>query len=644
MAEFTDPDLQKLQAAIAKRRAAKAAREAKIRQHDDLVPETQYEQSHEDDDIDRILAKVDIVSAYNQWCGKMRPTSRPGQVESIMVSCPIPGHKDENPSAWLNSEKGTWFCARCDTGGDSFTLAAIRHGMNLDDYNKGANFHELRKLMARDLGYVITKPPGATSEIVYKPEPVVQPTPPELSVVPSPEPEPTAPAPAIVTAELDTPEVPDITPVLPDDDDFILTPGIDWRKLVPKDTFLYEYLRACSGDTAPEEFHFWNGMMALGLSVGRDAFMVDQPPVLGNLFVCLIGQSGTGKSKSLFPLKALLEAALPYDPASSTSRGTNFISAPGSGESLVHAFSKPVRDDPGAPKRITDWAPVRGMVEFPELSALTSRANRQGSVLKPHMMELYDGSPVVSTRSMTHGETRAYNPFACTVTTTQPDALKGLLRASDADSGFLNRWIFAPGIEKPQVTINRYTYDLSEAIKTLKTINVWTAMGKKPIEMSAKAEERLHQHNVDIIWPMKRDDKSDMLNRFDLLNKKLALLFTINNLETEVTVETIERVISMHNYLVDAYAIPAAKVGLGGEFNEIYHSFVKVAKERTVRTGQGPTRTDLMRYSNARRKGWNIDMIGRVIDLMAKNGEIEVISKDSGRGRPSIRYVYIGGE
>lgn len=102
--------------------------------------------------LDAAIEQVDIVEAYRRWIPKAPPSAPAGQTESIMVSCPRPEHPDRNPSAWLNTEKGLYYCAACGTGGDVYDLAAIGHGM--ENYKRNPHtFHRLREAIGSDLGW-----------------------------------------------------------------------------------------------------------------------------------------------------------------------------------------------------------------------------------------------------------------------------------------------------------------------------------------------------------------------------------------------------------------------------------------------------------------------------------------------------------
>ncbi len=98
--------------------------------------------------IDGFLTGVDILDAYGRWCGKMEPEPG-GKREGIKISCPNPAHPDNDPSAWINLDKGTYCCGGCQEGGDKYTIAGYHF-----DLDTKTQFPELKLAMAKDCGYI----------------------------------------------------------------------------------------------------------------------------------------------------------------------------------------------------------------------------------------------------------------------------------------------------------------------------------------------------------------------------------------------------------------------------------------------------------------------------------------------------------
>lgn len=631
-------ELDPLRQIIAEQQAKEKARAAEktAEQHTNetfdpaLVPDVPYERSEADLEIDSVLNRIDIITAYNKWCGKSRPKVLPGQVESIMVRCPIPAHTDEDPSCWINTDKQVWNCGACGEGGDKYDFAAIFYGMWVYGKNKpykdGANFHRLREDMAADFGYTVQKLAGG--EVVITPPelptPPTPPPPPNLSVVKEPE--------------------PSIAGVIDLIDDTALDaepPGFDWRPLVPEESFLDEYMKAVCVDDVPEEFHFFHGLLAIGFALGRQVRLFDAVPVYSNLFVCTLGRSGSGKSKARRHLDDLLQSALPYDGTTSPPRGVRRINAPGSAESLIFNFQKPV-EDPNNPKNILYFDPIRGLVDFNELSSLLGRANRQGNVLKPTLMQFYDMDRIIQTHSMATGSKEAHEPFASALTTSQPRALSGLIDKTDDSSGFLNRWIFVTGREKRRFSVGGVMVDIGPAVKPLEEISAWasTFRADDMVQWSQGALKIFDDWFQNILEPHRRKAKNDLLVRMDLLMKKLILLFTANKHEGVVSEETVETALSLYRYFVGAYGIPEGQIG-NTIYNEVSEAVIDQMKKIEGKTGRAVSVRDISR--NLARRNYDSRIIAQVIDTLVKVDLVEVVNDaQTGPGRRTKRYHYVG--
>jgi len=609
---------------------------------DDLVPDEPFSLTDTDREMDRIVGGIDILDAYSRWCGKMTPKVKNGQRESIMISCPKPSHPDKKPSAWINLDDQVWFCGGCQEGGDAHDIAAYHFGFSAPEYKSGAKFHELRREMAKDFGFTFTTLPGGV--IVVEPPSTESEEEGEedaeastgVSTAGS-----TVPAGTVSTPEPGTDA--DVIKMFESDmDSNILIPTLDWQSIVPKDTFLDTYMRVTSLDDVAEEYHFFNGLLALGFALGRDVRLDDTLPVYANLFVCTLGHSGSGKSKARYHLDSLLTDALPHVWSDENSKGVRKISSPGSAEVLIHNFQKPVTD-PANPKVVLYNAPVRGIVDFSELSALTGRSGRIGNVIVPTLMQFYDMENLISTSSMSTGIKEAALPFASALTTTQPRALKDLLSKSDVANGFLNRWIFVSGNDKRKVAVGAARIDITPAIAPLQKVFAWAgAFGPDEfMTWSQEAVMRFTEFFHSTIWPAQREDTStDLLTRTDLLMKKLILLFTANLKLKEVPIECVEQAIACWDYIIGSYAIPADEIGntLGSEISE---AVMNVARKQYKLNKKGVTLNQVAR-SLAKRK-YPHEMLLKTCESLVKLDYLVVVKSPAGmRGRPTVRYKIVG--
>ena len=471
-----------------------------------------------DKELDSFVDSIDIIDAYRKWCGKMTPDPA-GKRESIMISCPKPDHPDKDPSAWINLDKQTWFCGGCQEGGDAHDIAALNLGYPWPNYKSGDTFHKLREDMAESFGFRMKKVPGGTVSWVEPP--------------PAPSPVPSKPA-EVTEATNDELNESNVSHMWADDDegeDLVIYPTINWQDLVPEDTFLYEYMKACTNDDAPEEYHFWHGLMALGLVVGRKVTLDDTQPVYGNLLLCVLGATGSGKSRSRRHLNHVLREASPYKEDGTATSGVKIVPLPGSGEHLVKEFTYEGKDPSGTGNRSLGPQSVTGIVDFDEMSALLGRSNRQGSTLKPTIMQLADAVPDVMIGSLMRGNFHAKEPFCSITASTQPKAIRTLLNRTDTSSGFLNRWVFAGGKQKQIEVIggrrSAIQVDLTEAVAELKKVRGWGAL-ERSVHIDDDAFEAYSRFFRSKIEPAKTKDETDLLKRIDLITKKLMLLLTIN--------------------------------------------------------------------------------------------------------------------
>lgn len=573
----------------------------------DLVPDVDLgARRQEDVDIDGVIDSISMVDAYVKWCGKSQPKGTKSG-ESIMVSCPNPDHPDKNPSAWINNNKGVFACGGCGfAGGDKFDVAAWHFGYNVPAYKTDGSFPELRRKMAEELGYTVTR--SLTGQTV-------------VSKDESAEPAAAALAPVIS--------------IVPDQPVQDLELGIDWRKIVPTDTFLSKWMHVTCGDDLPEEYYFWLGLMAVGFAGADDVVLVDNPLVKPNINVCLYGSTGIGKSRSMRALNEVLKKGLPYDRDDPYSTGIKLVPSPASAEALLDSFSQKLFD-PTDPKKIIGYTQVRGLLKVDELSDIMGKASRQGNVLKPLLMSLYDGYGDIDLQGRTAGYVMAKNPFCSVVTTTQPRAIRDLLVQSDADSGFINRWIFASGKPKKLVAIGRAPLDIESTVPLLQGLRTWSS-SKRIVLIAPDAKAQWENWFEENIEPMKLAGESTLLTRVDLTLKKLMLLFAMNEKKASVDCDIVDRALLLWPYLRDTYDQLASEIGVG-EFEDCRHAVLDFIRTWEAEKGMGPTSRDLSRRMSKR---FSRKLIADVMVVLNNFGEIDQKTITNTHGPKTQRFTCV---
>lgn len=616
----------------------------------DLVPEVQFDKSDEDRKLDSVLDNIDIVDAYVRLIGKMQPEVRGGRTEGIKISCPMPNHADSNPSAWINTQKQTWFCGGCQIGGDVYDLAAIHFGYDLHGYKSKDSFPTLRKQLAEKFGFSILS--GISGEYVVKhteeEDALDDPSPPlvepeqesEPIVVPDPEPSNTVAPPVLapVISIREATSVKQTNEQSAENRDL----QIDWQKLLPYDTFSRSWMEQTTIDDLPHEFYFGLALQALGFAGGHNNVLADFQDVKANLFLCLYGRTGLGKSRSMRPYLRLLEEVFPFAGDNTVDpQGVRILPTPGSGEALIDSFKWDVVDP--ATNRVDHQASVSGLVRHEELSGLVSKSARQGSSLKEVLIEMFDvHGGDVTTHSRTSGITRAHNPFCQMISTTQPNAIHSFLRRVDIESGFLNRWLFLAGIPRvAPISYGGTVQDITIPTQYLKNIYIWSLGGHRFV-LEGDALDAWSDFFLKEMAPFKSGEvaQESIFSRVDLILKKIIICLTMDEMRDQPTGDIVERAVALYPYLRTTYSMFAQDITFN-DVTDCQSRIISIIEERDQKEEVPPSKRDVSRLLARRFDGETVvRSLRNLIDL----GLVEENASVAGaRGRPTIRYIIPAG-
>ncbi|AKL88277.1 hypothetical protein GMA3_100 [Gordonia phage GMA3] len=491
------------------------------------------------------LKALDLLRVFQRLFPGKTVTNTKSNSETLVSCFNSSGHSngDRNPSMSINNSKNTYTCFGCETSGDILDMVAYKQGY-ADSLQRcpseqvhqavydassllglGWEFHEVdgkyyRGPARNSSNNILHLPAGMVSD-----EPVVQ--------LPIPE-----------------PEIENLRP-------------LDWRNLLENDTAPRAYMEIVTTDDVAEEYHFWNIMVLVGLMLGRNATFRDGTPVQANLFVCLNGPTSAGKSRSMGYVKRLIASdELKFDPDDAFSDGVKVIHGPGSGEALTRAFQHESPDPaqqnltpliPGQPKPKRQPIqmishPVRGFVQYEEMTTIVKKASSETSTIKPMMIELYDGGLSIGGETVSQGSHVAEKPFGSILTSIQPGVLESLFGGTDDGiSGFLNRWLFIPGVHKKSRPLTEYV-DVDPVIPYLVEIRDWA----EDLHRQGGMMEFAYATELDrftAFYESKLRDIRDTngLQRIDLVYKKLILLGCAIYHEDHIT----ERALEFAEYLIE---------------------------------------------------------------------------------------------
>lgn len=541
---------------------------------EDLIPDLGFKRTQAQTEMDAVIDRIDVLDAYDRWIGKNRE-QRNGRDHNIMISCPLPSHPDRTPSASVSfrkSDDGVWSCHKCGVGGDKYDLAAIHFGYDLDGYKNKVDFPALRLKIAEELGYRVMK--SGESEWL-EPVPAKSTAEDGGSLI---QPGESQAAAGEVTDPSEPVEGSPSSSLSYDDDD-VIHPTLDWRTLdFDQGTFLHEWLHACSDGDEPEEFYLGLGFIALAAAVGNNVKLADDPLVRPNVMMALVGGSGTGKSIAVGRVFTVLREAFPWSFTSPT--GVRQLSGVGSGEDLVAQYDLREADPNGGPSIIR---PVNAVLDEDEMASLMARVRRPQATYRQYMMRLFDQSGPVSTSSRTQGGATAEQHFFQCITTTQPGALRDIVSNNDAVSGFLNRWLYIFGNVKRRRAIRTPgLVDLDASISLIQKVRGWSAIQNGRIvkwnDPTARTEFEEYFHST--LAPLMGIEDAWLLQRLDLMAKKICLLLAINDHAVSVYPKHVEQMKKIIEWAVAAFGYVESKVGASDKTGQAMEEIVDLLQKR----------------------------------------------------------------
>ena len=574
-------------------------------EYEDLVPEPIEGYEDRVDVVRLIKERLGIEGAVRQF-GKPQPGLKIGsRTDGIHVRCPFPAHTDNNPSAWINTVKDTWFCGGCQIGGDQIDFyAAVLHGLSGDEFHRDkTQFRDILFELAGVLG-IDPEPPQAIP----------------LDPVPEPEPQPPAPAPSRPEPVPNEPDEP-ITVTVEDVEAGIDPASIDWDERDSGDsdqvpcydwtdlnlssgTFLYEWMSYYTKwyGWIPHEYFMMLGLQLIGLACGHETTAdIGSFKVNGSTMFAIIGPSQYGKSTALNHQRDLIHDAQisKFNPEDGV--GIKLMKTPGSPEQLLKSIRTDIKD-PLDPTREIE-VPTTGLLYEHEFATFASKASRTGGGhIKQRFIELHDFSKrgdepeiVIDDSSLTNGVRIVHDCFMSFVFLTQTDALRALVEGKDLVGGFFQR--VHPVFGSSRMRRKHSTRPPSHHPFVESYANLWRAARtttRTILEVPDSVLDYLDT-NATIAHLEQMAIDNSLFGRLTMHVHRFAFLFAVNDQRRVMTVERKHYETALHlvrNYSVACYEhlTSSAKAS---DSKDLAVKVLEFCREYFAKKNQWPTRRDI---------------------------------------------------
>lgn len=366
---------------------------------------------------------------------------------------------------------------------------------------------------------------------------------------------------------------------------------------------------ACKASESPDAFHFAGIAAAVSAALGKSIFLKNPVDVWPNVFVCVVGEAGCGKSDpyKLAVLK-VLRAAFP---------DVLILTSLDSSQGLITAIK---RRGARAPSVVVSLTEIRSLIE--------KSAQKASGDLIPKLNDLYDCVPRLEINTKNSFEEVDDPPAGIFLAGTTPEWMDKA-RREDLTGGTGSRILFFPG--DPKMNIRPRHQDFTSAILALKDIGeFWKAQAPAEITFLPDAEEaywKWHDNRPTLKCSHQLIRAMSVRHRSYFL--KFCLIYAAIEKKRQITVEHV----AAARELIDNFAFPSlwhlfSDFSLS-PFGKLEQKIIQVVKE----SGSHGIRVKhlLWKFQNGQYDRWMLrraleNVAGRAPDDPSWDGDLRLVT------------------
>jgi len=293
-----------------------------------------------------------------------------------------------------------------------------------------------------------------------------------------------------------------------------------------------DYKDLVGGSTeAPDEYHWVVFLTIVGLILGRNVYLTNPHPLYPNFFSALIGPTGISRKST----------ALRF--------GEQLLAKMGSEVEILHG----VVSSEGIYQRLSHKDGTYLLIYSDEFRSLIQVAKRSGtSDIIPKLNSLY-GCPEVDSVDRRSDPIKVNRPFVSLITGSPLGWLENAFGTEEVVGGFLNRFLFVVGTEKPPIPFPMPPDDAKWAAFLEKLNQAVESWKEKPLSMGWTEEAMKLYKEFYQNWHRRQktllDDIAALTNRMPDHIVKIAMVYSALEGRKNIAADSIAAAIAVGNYL-----------------------------------------------------------------------------------------------
>lgn len=397
-----------------------------------------------------------------------------------------------------------------------------------------------------------------------------------------------------------------------------------FRKLLPTEGLIGDYMRYTDRQESPGSFHFWSILTVLSACLQRRVWVSQGVfPIFPNLYTVLVAPTGRCRKTSAASLALGIAEGFDW---------LNVIADKTSGEALLEALMKGTQAMVEASKHGPSVTPPdsAGLIKAPELEVLLGSENYANGIVAL-LTDLYDCAPDFKYITRNKAPVVLHNVVVQLLGCTTPSWFSSLPE-DRFGGGFMSRFIFVMKTQRDRIISMPTTPPPEEKQNLRRQLLTIRSVMKGELHLTPEAFAWYDDwYNKAALQPIEDVNLMGFVERKPVTVFKVATLLVASKMGTEIDLATLKQAFAIVSWTQAKAFDVFAKVNL----SNLGRLKLRILDFIDCKGGVCSRRDILRKFSGQFQNG--IGDLTAIQELLVQSGEI-TLGESTGTGRPSILY------